>query len=45
MAILGAALLILGFLLHIHLLWVFGIVLLVCGIVLLFVRPGNRYYY
>lgn len=45
MAILGAILLVLGLILGIHLLWIIGLVLLIIGVALLFVRPGGRYYY
>jgi len=45
MVILGVILLILGLILGISLLTYIGIVLLVVGAVLLFVRPGGRYYY
>lgn len=45
MVILGLILLILGFVLGVHLLWILGLILLLVGLVLLFVRPGGRYYY
>jgi len=43
--ILGVILLLLGLILGISILTYIGIVLLVVGAVLLFVRPGGRYYY
>jgi len=51
MIVLGIILLIIGFLLGIHLLWLLGIVLLVIGIILLLLGAvghavgGRRHYY
>jgi hypothetical protein len=45
MIVLGVILLILGLVLGIHILWIIGIVLALVGLVLLFARPGGRYWY
>jgi hypothetical protein len=45
MIVLGLILLILGFVLGIHVLWIIGIVLALVGLVLLLTRPGGRYWY
>ncbi len=51
MIILGIILLVIGFLLNIHILWIIGIVLLVIGLVLLVLGSmgravgGRRHYY
>lgn len=41
----GAALLILGLVLGVQILYIIGAILLVLGIVFIFVRPGGRLYY
>jgi hypothetical protein len=45
MIVLGVILLILGFVLDIHILWIIGLALVLVGLVLLLTRPGGRYWY
>jgi hypothetical protein len=45
MLVLGIILLVLGLIFGINILFWIGIILAVLGAVLLFVRPGGRYYY
>lgn len=45
MLILGLILLLIGWLTGISFLWIAGVVLAVVGLILLFIRPGDRYYY